>query len=798
MSEFVRIRPIGPCPARIMIVSEFPGESEMAFGETLRGYSAKELSKMLSEAGIHLSQCFATTAVHVRPPGNNTSYFIAKTKKQITPDHVQFHKSWVLPCVRESAQLLAREIEQCRPHVIIALGDMALFLLTGEKSAVKWRGSELPLAPALDCSHSCTVVPTFPPGMIFKVWSWRAIMVQDLRRAAKIALRPSPEFNPPKYNFLLRRNYSETVAHLYAMLDRCAAGPYILAVDIETRAGHIACIGIAWSARDAICIPLMCVERPEGFWPADQETHIIDLMRQVLTHPNCRVIGQNFTYDIQYFYRHFMWMPNLHHDTMIGQGVLFAGMKKSLDFQASLYCGSYRYWKDEGKEWDKSMPEDQLWQYNCMDAVATYEIDLVHQQIADKMQFREVYDFQQALFWPVTHTMNRGLRVDRNRKGEIAYELMQSIDAHKQWIYDVVGYDLNTGSSVQMQDLFYQQFAQKPIKDPKTHQVTTNAAALQQLAEREPLLLPLYQHIDDLRSLHVFFRTFISAPEDVDGRCRCSYNIAGTETHRFSSSKNAFGSGLNLQNIPKGGSLHCSAIALPNVRRLFLPDPGMEFFDTDLSAADLRIVVWESDCKEMKAMLRAGLDPYTEIAKEFYHDQSINKKDPRRQTFKSVAHGTNYLGTAKGLATRLGLSIHELDKTQKWYFGKFPEIKNWQNRLIEQVRVRRFVSNVFGYKFFFMDRIEGTVFNQAVAWIPQSTVACIINRGYMKLYKNHPEIQVLLQVHDSLAGQYPIGIAEQCRKTVVEACQIELPYPGDPLTIPAGIATSTQSWGDCK
>ena len=108
MSVFVRIRPIGPCPARIMIVSEFPGESEMAFGETLRGYSAKELSKMLMEAGIHLSQCFATTAVHVRPPGNNSSYFIAKVKKHITPDHVQFHKSWVLPCVRESAQLLAR------------------------------------------------------------------------------------------------------------------------------------------------------------------------------------------------------------------------------------------------------------------------------------------------------------------------------------------------------------------------------------------------------------------------------------------------------------------------------------------------------------------------------------------------------------------------------------------------------------------------------------------------------------------------------------------------------------------
>lgn len=797
--QLTQIRPVGPCPARIMIVSEYPGESELAFGEAMRGYSGKELVKMLAEAGVQFSQCFTTTAVHARPPRNDSSYFIARAKKHITPQHVQFHKSWVLPVVAQSAQLLAREIEQCRPNVIIALGDMALFLLTGEKSVTKWRGSELPLAPGLNCAHEGTVVPTWAPGMLFKKWDWRPVAVQDLRRAAR--LQHKSGFNPPKYNFLLQQNYSTTAAYLYSMLDRCQSAtpdtPYKLAVDIETRAGHIACVGIAWSARDAICIPLMCVERPSGYWTLDQEAHIVDLLRQVLTHPNCMVVGQNFTYDIQYFYRHFMWMPNLRHDTMLGQHVLFAGMKKSLDFQASMYCSSYRYWKDEGKEWEKTMPEVQLWQYNCMDAVATYEIDDVQQGLVDRMGFREVYNFQQELFWPVTHTMNRGLRVDHARKGELAYELLQAIDAHKQWLYEVLGYELNVGSSVQMQDLFYQQFGQKPIKDPKTRQPTTNSAALQQLAEREPLLRPLYDHIDDLRSLYVFLRTFVNAQEDQDGRCRCSYNISGAETYRFSSGKNAFGSGLNLQNIPKGGKLRCSDMPLPNVRKLYLPDPGMEFFDIDLSAADLRIVVWESDCREMKQMLRAGLDPYTEIAKEFYHDSTINKKDPRRQTFKSVAHGTNYLGTAKGLATRLGLSIHELEKTQKWYFGKFPEIKKWQDHLIAQVTTRRFVSNVFGYKFFFMDRIEGTVFNQAVAWIPQSTVARVINSGYMNLHKNHPEIEVLLQVHDSLGGQYPIDGAERHKQTVLDACAIELPY-ADPLVIPVGIATSRNSWGECK
>jgi len=50
----------------------------------------------------------------------------------------------------------------------------------------------------------------------------------------------------------------------------------------------------------------------------------------------------------------------------------------------------------------------------------------------------------------------------------------------------------------------------------------------------------------------VFLSTFIMMPLDQDSRMRCSYNICGTETYRFSSSKNAFGSGGNLQNLPKG------------------------------------------------------------------------------------------------------------------------------------------------------------------------------------------------------------------------------------------------------
>ncbi len=141
--------------------------------------------------------------------------------------------------------------------------------------------------------------------------------------------------------------------------------------------------------------------------------------------------------------------------------------------------------------------------------------------------------------------------------------------------------------------------------------------------------------------------------------------------------------------------------------------------------------------------------------------------------------------------------VFEAEKTQKWYFGKFPEIAKWHDHVKDQVYKRRMVQNCFGYRQYFFDRIEGTIFNQAVAWIPQSTIACLINRAYVNIDRDLPEVDVLLQVHDSLAGQYSTNDESRLRQCILDAAAIPLPYP-DPLTIEVGIKTSTLSWGDCK
>lgn len=781
-----------------MIVGEAPGEEETRKGEPFVGASGQELSRMLHEAGIMRSQCFLTNVSKERPTGNDIGLFLAMRKMDITAQHVKVRDKYVTKEIVNGISQLRTEIEMCRPNVIIAFGNLALWALTGHWGITSWRGSLLTTDLELGLDYRPKVIPTYHPAAVLRVWPWRPIVLNDLRRAKTQA--DYSQVIRAEYKFVVRPSYATALTHLQFILQALDKAPLKLATDIETRAGHIACIGFAWSKHEAICIPLMCVERPEGYWPIEEEASLCFLMYKILTHSNLENIGQNFIYDAQYIFRHWHFIPKLSRDTMTAQHACFSMMQKGLDFLSSMYCEDHVYWKDDSKDWDPKVGEDQLWIYNCTDAVRTFEIDEVEQKTVKTLGLQEPHDFQQSLYTPVLATMNRGIKPDVKRRGAYAMFLMDEIAKRESRINHIVGRPFNVRSPKQMQELFYQELNMRPIFNRKTRTLTCDDEALRALANREPLVRPLVQSIAELRSLGVFLSTFVQAPLDHDGRIRCSFNISGTETYRFSSSKNAFGSGLNLQNIPSGDEEDAESLdlQLPNIRQLFIPDDGCEFFDTDFNSADLRIVVWESDEGEMKAMLREGADIYTEVGKEFYHDPGFTKSDPRRNKFfKPFCHGTHYLGTAKGLAERLGISVHEADKTQQWYFGKFPGIKKWHKRVIDQVTKRHMVENIWGYRCYFFDRIEGTIFNQAVAWIPQSTIAVLVNKAYARIHKEVSQVEVLLQVHDSLAGQYRVTMRDAAKARIMDCFKIALPY-ADPLVIPAGIKTSTKSWGDCK
>jgi DNA polymerase I-like protein with 3'-5' exonuclease and polymerase domains len=355
--------------------------------------------------------------------------------------------------------------------------------------------------------------------------------------------------------------------------------------------------------------------------------------------------------------------------------------------------------------------------------------------------------------------------------------------------------------------------------------VSCDDEALNTIATREPLLRPIVNAIADIRTLQVLIRTFINARVDADGRMRSSFNIAGDAdaksapyTYRLSSSTNAFGGGCNFQNIPSDKSKAAGKAAargktftFPNMRSMYVPDPGYTMFDMDLDRADLQVVVWEADDPMLKAALRMGADihllnayslegksppPLEELVET--HPKYMNHRGPRkhkREFAKVFCHATNYGGSARTIAAATGNTVAEVDRAQRIWFASHPGIKKWHDRTLERIQRFRFVENKFGYRWHIFDRLDRAL-PQALAWIPQSTVGCYINRIWVALYDSIPDVQVLIQVHDSLVGQFPTHMAEECKTRIAEVSRIIIPYD-DPLIIPTGMKTSEVSWGAC-
>jgi len=806
----VQVRPAGPIPARVMIVGEAPGAEEERYGEPFVGYSGKELTKMLHEAGINRSQCFVTNVARERPYENDIEQFIAFKKKDRTSEHAPLKNLWVKRPIHEGFSQLRQEIGMVKPNIIIALGNVPLWALTGQWGIMKWRGSMMYTDDFT--GHNAKVIPAIHPAAVLRQWELRAITVQDLRRAARF--QNGDPYPRPAWRFTTRPNF-ETVrsilTELHLSLDH---QPVELSFDLETRSGHIACAGISWTPLDGLCIPFMCVENPDGYWLPEEEAHIVWLLRKVLTHPNAQVVGQNLLYDSQYTYRYWLFIPRVKQDSMISFHTAYLGLPKRLDYQASMLCDYYRYWKDDGKNWDPKMGEDQLWVYNLEDCVRTAEVASKELHIIKSYNLEEPHAFMQSMFHPVLQTMIRGVRIDKKGRGAMAMELMEAMTAREQYFLNVLGHTLNPRSPKQMQGLFYEDLKLPVIRKRKTGNPTLDDDALDKLAKKEPIVRPLIKAIREYRSLGVFLSTFVEAPLDHDDRMRCSYNLCGTETLRLSSSENAFGSGTNLQNIPKGvEAKDPEELSLPNIRKIFVPDPGYTFFDMDLDRADLQVVVWEADDADLKKALRMGVDmhcmnavdiyrikgiPVDELVESHpnYRERRAQIGEPRRQAAKTGVHAVNYFCQARTLAVALGSAVKEAQNFIDSWYGAHPGVLHWHERTKVQLAKHRFVENKYGFRRYYFDRVE-ELLPEALAWVPQSTVAITINKIWHNIYHNLPEVWVLLQVHDSLAGQFPTRRSAECLAGLHTASQITIPYE-DPLHIPTGIKTSTESWGACK
>lgn len=573
----------GPRNARIAIIGEAWGETENYEQKPFVGSSGYILNDMLAEAGIARDEVFATNLIAAQPPGNDFQEFCALRKQATAPPLAGID---ILPEFRQELERVWAQIEAVNPDLIITCGAWPLWFFTpfadidnGKLRNGRASGKKVPTGIAKhrgsmhyarshiysDSVGKRKLLPIYHPAAVARQWELRDITLHDLRARVPMAL--ADDWRPTTSPTLLAPpTFTQARDFLVERLDRASTSRVEIACDIETiRRKFISTIGYSDSLDLAISIPHVRLTEARSFdsyWSPSEEMHLRTLEQQLFSHPNIYFIGQNFLYDTQYIHHFYNVHPKLASDTMLRRHLLFPGTPKSLYYIASLYCTYYWFWKDENKDWDATGTLEQHLLYNCWDLLRTWESEL-----GLRMQF-ETEEPALVAQWPheiekyelARSMMDRGILVNTEARRRLSFELMTASNEFAgrlerilpQEFVEAPGKVAWYNSPSQTAWVLYTFFGLAPVTSRKTGSITTGKEALNDLHDKYPQFSTLLDLLAGLRSLEVFQNTFIKAVLESDNRMRTGINPGGTETFRWSTSKNAFGRGANMQNIPEG------------------------------------------------------------------------------------------------------------------------------------------------------------------------------------------------------------------------------------------------------
>lgn len=553
--------------ASIAIVGESWGVQEEQAKAPFVGQSGQELTRMLADAGISRDDCFLTNVVAARPPENDMRKFFVPQKE--AKAYAPIRGLCPAPMVRNGLESLHAQLQAVSPRVIVALGNYALWALTNSSFSVStkegwkvpsgitsWRGSYLEYETAPRREKSIPVVPTYHPAAVLRQWDWRAVAVQDLR--ARVAPIAKGGVVPPDHTRFITRPSFGQVINTLDMLAALSEGSW-LTCDVETHAGHIDCIGLAWSDTDAICIPLFSIFTGAAYWSLIQEQMIHARLRKLFRQKHLLWTGQNYSYDFQYLDASLYNPPRPDFDTMAGHHLAFPGTPKSLDYLSSIYCRHHRYW---GESSDHST-DDERWRYNCYDTCKTWEITGVLQGVHIGLGLVEQMQERMDIMYEVAFDMmRRGVRIDIPLRRKLTLEMVDEIALLERWVDSLMPDHLRPliagktskspwyRSPTQQAKFFYDLCGIPPVLNPKTKRPTVDDDALPKIKLMQPLLAPMVDALQDLRTLGIYYNQ-VTAKLEPNGRMGTSFNTAGPVSFRWSSSENAFGRGTNLQNIAK-------------------------------------------------------------------------------------------------------------------------------------------------------------------------------------------------------------------------------------------------------
>lgn len=757
----------GDLNAKIWIIGEAPGAQEEASGRPFIGGAGTVLDGLLRKGGISRRDCYIDNVIQDRPNNNDFGIYYMDSKRS-SPTSL----------LLEAHIRIKKLIRGHKPNLIILLGNESLYAITGHKGILNWRGSIIQF-------EGIKVIPTIHPAMVMRDPSIMPIAEMDFRRIGEEAQSPSM---PMIYNdnFIINPSFDQVIHYLRNILPTKP----ILTVDIETIPDleQIMCIGFAWSKEDAICIPVFF--GTSNWWNIDEEIEIIKAIQDLAKVKSIKFIAQNGQYDMTYLVDKWnadfiLWM-----DTMISFHECYSELRKSLAFITSIYSKRPYYKEDGGK--GKNPTEE--WIYNCKDCCVTYECAMEIRKEMEEFNVLNHYEMiPNRLIRPLGIMQREGILVDVKRRAELDIELDGKLKELQQRLNTAIGREINCNSPKQIKELLYDDLRLPPIygwgkKDGKKAKVlSTDEDAINELQKKTNN--PVLGIILEIRGLVKLLGTYVRAELESNNRICTSYKISGTETGRLSSACSVYNRGTNIQNIPR----------LPAIRSIFIADPGKVLVNADLSQAEARVVAYLAKEERMINVFKTGQDIHRFNAAIIFNCNPKDVTATQRQTAKNRVHGANYrIGPAKA-AKLAGTTEEKAREDLNKYKAHFPNLENWWREVEDQVGKTRIMTNLFGRKRIFFGRWGHELVNEAIAYVPQSTVGDLLNLGLINCWPNLPSgWKISANNHDSILAQVPEGTDEMyILKFFRHYLEIPLQVNGYTFTIPVDVKIGI-NWGEMK
>jgi DNA polymerase I-like protein with 3'-5' exonuclease and polymerase domains/uracil-DNA glycosylase len=748
------IRPSGnPKTARIVVVGEAPGTTELEEGIPFVGSSGRILWGTAADAGFDRSSCFVTNVVQSCPLGASGA-----------PTRSQINEEW---------GRLDDEIASCTAaEILLLVGGTPLRRLAGWPSIVNLNAYIL----TPDDLHPVELKKLTQVG-VYKT----SRVGKYTKGDPKYALRSFTEkaFIPPNIKYIVACYHPAAIMRTGFKLKPALAAA-IHHVGRLLR-GEDTLIGIKTPKPGAIPILAIDIETPlpPNDWIVERigftsfggppSTHSwgeaeVNDVRAAFENKVAYLAFHNASFDVPRLEKAVgmeceapIW------DTMYAAQLLNPDLPKGLERAAPILLPI--------KPW-KHLVESDPERYNLMDAVATYHLAVRQYDILEKTgQLKVFLNMMEGL--PVLMRMHaRGIRIDEERRRDWEAALMAEVEhLSQEWPYP----EVDPSSPTQMKKLLYTTLG-LPIQYNKDGGITTDAGALHQLMQTGQQV-SLLQHLLALRRAQKELSTYAEV-ETHQGYVYPEY----APIDKDNEAEGGAGTGRITARNPSITNQSKEA------RRLYIPSsPRRRLGYADWSQAELRYDAARSSDHHLERALDApGGVPAAVMA-------AVPRITDRVRA-KNLIYGKRNLAGARTIAKEIrrhgqAVSEGEIQAQLDDLARLFPRWTAHSLSLAAEGRAKGYVTNAFGRRRYFYDRKKASAM---VGFDAQSAVADMM----WEILPDLDKVTTLLcTIYDGVLFEFEDDGEPQMVKEIM---QRDFPEVGLRLPVDMKLGFPGESWGDME